>query len=329
MQAEPLVSIIVNTTGKRLNILERLLQSLAEQSFRNFDVIVACETNRDSIYTLCRKYGLKCKVIQTGFWNRCRTANVAIRASKGKYVALLEDDLVLDRSWLENMMKALMRLSESGVVCVYSNLINIFGSESLAYKTHGRLFKKFIEYVNMLRVHNSIKRKRITVFSLSFICRKDVLFKAGLFDPIPEEPIVGEDYDLAIRINKLGYRVTIVKEAIAYHYSQHYNRRIDFIRKGKFSLWEELTANEVYMFAKHIDIFGIATLFHVLFKIIFEPLNIAIRLKLRPHKLFKVFLYTFRGTITGLVRGVLMSSHTRMLRRCDKSQNRSLLVEQT
>lgn len=315
MQEEPLVSIIVNTTGKRLSTLRRLLRSLAEQSFHNFDVIVACETNRDSIYILCRKYGLKCKVIQTGFWNRCRTANVAIRAAKGRYIALLEDDLVLNRSWLENMIRALIRLSESDVVCVYSNLVNIFGSESLAYKTHRRLFKKFIEYVNMLRIHNSIKRKRIIVFSLSFICRKDVLFRAGLFDPTPEEPIVGEDYDLAIRINKLGYRITTVKEAIAYHYSQHYNRRIDFIRKGKLPLWEKLTANEIYMFAKHIDIFGITILFHILFKIIFEPLNIEARLKLGPHQLFKIFLYTFRGAIIGLVRGVLMSSCTRMLRR--------------
>jgi len=201
-----------------------------------------------------------------------------------------------------------MKLSDSSIACVYSSVVNVLGSESLAYAVHRKLLKKLISYVNMLRIHSSIRRKCINVFSLAFICRKDVLFKAGLFDPVPEEPIVGEDHDLSIRINKLGYRIVTVKDATAYHYSRHYSQRINFIVKREFSLWEKLTANEVYMFAKHIDIFGVAILMHVSFKILFEPLNIVFRIKLKPYELLKVFLCTLKGAITGLIRGILVSS---------------------
>lgn len=312
----PLVSIIINTTGRNLNNLRRLLNSLVKQRFYDFEVIIACETNVDFIRSLCKEYRFKCRIIQTGFWNRCRTANIAIKMARGKYIALLEDDLVLDKSWLESMIKVLTNPPNGNIMCVYSFVVNPLGSESLIYKVNKNFLKELIRYANILRIHNSIKRKSIVVFSLAFICNKDVLFKVGLFDPIPEEPIVGEDYDLAIRINKLGYKIVVVKEAIAYHYSRHYSQRISFIVEKKYSLWSTLISNEIYFFAKHIDIFGIAILMHVIFKIFFEPLNVAYRLKLNPYDLFKVFLYSFNGAITGLIKGIMTSSIVSSLRKC-------------
>lgn len=311
---DPLVSIIVNTTGRNLNSLRRLLNSLAKQKFYDFEVIIACETNADFIHSLCKEYKFEWRVIQTGFWNRCRTANIAIRMAKGKYIALLEDDLVLNESWLESMIKVLTSLPNGNIACVYSSVVNPLGSESLMHRVNKNLLKELIRYANMLRIHTNIKRKSIVVFSLAFICNRDVLFRVGLFDPMVEEPIVGEDYDLAIRINKLGYKIIAVKGAIAYHYSRHYSRRISFIAEKKYSLWRTLISNEVYFFAKHIDIFGIAILMHVILKALFEPLNVAYRLKLNPYDLFKVFLYSFNGAITGLIKGIMVSSIVSSLR---------------
>lgn len=40
-------------------------------------------------------------MLETGFYNRAKTANVAIRLAKGKYLVLLEDDLIFSTSFLD------------------------------------------------------------------------------------------------------------------------------------------------------------------------------------------------------------------------------------
>jgi len=301
------VTVIVITTGLNINLIERLLQSLAQQTFKEFEVIIACETNGNVLQNLCQSIlpSNRCIVIETGFWNRCRTANTAIMLAKGRYVALLEDDLVLDDKWFEFMLKSFGKYSKANVACVYSKVVNPLGSESLARYSQNKSLKFGMKIVHTLRVHTALAIKRIPVFSLAVLCKRDVLIKARMFDPRPEEPIVGEDYDLAIRIYKLGYKTITCPEALAYHYSRHAIKRIQNILRIGLKWWERLIMNEIFLFAKHIDILKFHVLAYAIYKSVFEPINVFIRLRTEFTKLLATWVYSIRGALVGLIRGAL------------------------
>lgn len=302
---KPLVSLIIITTGLNTKNIEQLLKSIATQSFKSYEVIVACETNRTLIFNACKNIlPGKCRVIETGFWNRCRTANVAIKRAKGDYVALLEDDLVLDSQWLEKAFLTLVK-GDKNTACVYTKVINPYGSESLAVNMKTNVIKFLIKMINTLRAHAGLSKKRIQVFSLATLCKKKALMEAGLFDIRLEEPIVGEDYELAIRINKLGYKIRTCSRALAYHYSLHATKRIQSIPKRGWKWWEHLIMNDVYVFVKHMDLLGLYAITHMIYKCVFEPLNVFIRLRLGPLKLIKLWCTTIRGILKGFLKGIL------------------------
>jgi len=57
----------------------------------------------------------------------------------------------------------------------------------------------------------------VPVFTMSVACRREALLRAGLYDMRVREPILGEDFDLALRIRKAGYKIIQTTRAVSYH----------------------------------------------------------------------------------------------------------------
>jgi len=304
----PYISIVINTSGKNLSAIRRLLYSIKLQSYKDYEIIIATESNGIEIRRACYELGLKCNVIETGYWNRCITGNIGILRSKGELIAILEDDVVLEPDWLTKMVTALV--TDKDVGCAYSAVINPFGSESLAAKTKKSVVHLIVKALNTLRIHNHFARKNLNVFSLSVICRKEALLKARLFDMSVEEPIVAEDYDLAIRVQKAGFKVITVSNAEAYHYSRHaYKRMLLALDRGP-RWWEKLVENDTYFFAKHYDVLGPAVVLHAIYNAFFSPLAVIFRvIELRrnvsPKFFVEIFLRSIKGSFTGLIKGFM------------------------
>jgi len=304
----PYISVVINTSGKNLSAIRRLLYSIKLQSYKNYEIIIATESNGIEIRRTCDELGLKCMVIETGYWNRCITGNIGILRSRGELIAILEDDVVLEPDWLTRMVTALA--NDKDVGCVYSAVINPFGSESLVAKTNKRAVHFIVKALNTLRIHNHFARKNLNVFSLSVICRKEALLKARLFDMSVEEPIVAEDYDLAIRVQKAGFKVITVSNAKTYHYSRHaYKRTLLALDRGP-RWWEKLVENDTYFFAKHYDVLGPAVVLHATYNAFFSPLAVIFRVvELRrnasPKFFVEIFLRSIKGSFTGLIKGFM------------------------
>ena len=301
------ISIIINTTGRNIASIRRLLHSI--QDFRNHEVIIATESNGDKLLELCKELHMECVVIETGYWNRCRTANLAVIKSRGELVVLLEDDVELEASWLSKMVKCIN--AESRIGCTYSTVINPFGSESMAAKTSKKILRFITKAINALRAHYHFARKGLNVFSLTVLCRREALLRAGLFDMNVEEPIVAEDYDLALRIQKAGYRVTLCTEAKAAHYTLHtYKRAMLALKKGP-KWWGKLIENDTYFFAKHYDLLGIAVLMHSLYNAFFSPFALLLKLREPNINVLLYFPYSVKGSFAGFLRGILTYRHFR------------------
>jgi GT2 family glycosyltransferase len=311
------ISLIIITTGKNKYSLERLFKSIAKQTCANcsYELVLATESSGFELENLAKQllpFIDDVIVVETGYWNRCRTANLAILRSKGELVALLEDDLELDPQWLSEVIKVFnIHKDAKSIGCVYSMVINPFGSESVIAKMQLRspLFSLIAKIINMLRVHYHFARRNLSVFSLAVVCRREALLRAGLFDSSVEEPIVAEDYDLALRIQKSGYKIVMCSKAEVLHYTCHvYKRALLTLKKGPM-WWGRIVENDTYFFAKHRDLLGIVILTHALYNAFISPLALIPRLKgyLGLRALLELFLYSIKGSFTGLIKGALKS----------------------
>jgi GT2 family glycosyltransferase len=134
--------------------------------------------------------------------------------------------------------------------------------------------------------------------------------KAGLFDMNVIEPIVGEDYDLAIRIQKAGFKIVSSNKVRALHYTRHvYKRTLLAIERGP-KWWEKLVQNESYFFAKNYDLLGFAVIIHAFYNAFISPLALIIRLirlkkHLQPMFFIKIYLRSIKGSFQGLFKGLM------------------------
>lgn len=216
-----LVSVVIRTTGTRykLKYLEKLLQSLANQTFRDYELVVASESNGQVVEELVRKIIHKnYRVIET---------NCGIRSSHGEYIILLDDDYILDNNYIEELLE-LIQNSHEKIACIGSNCIPIY-KEDLKYRS---FFAKILE---TLSLQGSLWRKKTYKLSEHFllsigyggahaICRRKAIFQAGLYDEELNEPLISDDLSLALKLYSKGYLNGIYSKVAAYHLEKYVSK---------------------------------------------------------------------------------------------------------
>lgn len=301
------ISVIVNTTGlpDRSKNLSNLLLSLSGQSVKDFELIVATERFDAELAEMFQKYFCPCgrhRLLVTGLWNKCRTANAAIRTSSGDVVVLLEDDLVLEKNWLEEALKTFDEIPNIGCVYTTCNWVYREGLSSrkgmLPYvarilsklSLQESLFKKLTRRINDHLVE-------VPVFTMCVACKREALHKAGLFDEHVEEPVQGEDYDLALRIRVADYAIVANVKAVAYHFTRQVSRKALKASKDPRYI-EGVYISEAYFFAKNLDHVGVYILPHMFYRVI-EAFAWAVR-----SRKANAIVYGIRGLLRGVSLGL-------------------------
>ena len=101
-----MVSVIIVTTNN-LSGMDNCIRSLKNQSFKDFDTIVVVNNSQYDIINNFRK-GLPeaTFIVNKGNLLFCRAYNQGIRQSKGECVLCLNDDVVLEDNFIEELVKA-------------------------------------------------------------------------------------------------------------------------------------------------------------------------------------------------------------------------------
>jgi GT2 family glycosyltransferase len=301
-------TVLVLTTGTkdRLALIEGLLKSLARQTVKPDEVLIASETNRKELTEMAGKHlkGTDFRVVETGYWNKCWTANRAILESKGDVIFLLEDDLYLAPTFVEEVLKAFKECPWVG--CVYTKCVWVFREGA---RSRGGLLGWLARALSKLTIHESVLPRmvrrisghliEVPVFTMSVACRREALLKAGLYDTSVREPILGEDYDLAFRVGKAGYRIVQTSRAVSYHLTRQVSKGVARYSKDPSKLMGTYET-EVYFMAKNRDVLGVTNVIsHAVYRAV-EAIAWGIRSR-NP----KTILYGVAGSVKGLIRGSL------------------------
>ncbi|MFC1532326.1 glycosyltransferase family 2 protein [Thermodesulfobacteriota bacterium] len=218
--------------------LPSLLDSLSQQSFKDFEVIVVDDCSKDSTARIVQRYAFNLIQLER---NRgpafCR--NIGVKNAQGEILAFTDSDCRADHTWLENIHNHI----------IYDNIEAVMGR--LILKSSTRLGDSIsalgfpaggsVGFDRIWRVDNNGYTESLS--SCNCAIRKDIFNKIGSFDET--FPYAGgEDSFLAYSLKQSGYRIKYCPDIIMYHEARD--------SLSEFLKWQFRRGVSSYIFSKKV-----------------------------------------------------------------------------
>jgi len=214
--------VIVIPTHNRKSFLEKCLDSIIEQTYTNYKVIVVNDGSTDGTNDILDNSFPEIRVIHgDGNWWWTRSVNEGIRVAfqyEPNYILLLNDDVILHNNYLSNMIRA-----------ANDNPLCLIGSASKDVIT------KEYNYIGVNADWKRVRRKvLIDLYDRNRMpeyIKVNMLPGRGLFIPIEVFQMIGffdeknfpqanADADFSMRANKKGYGLIVSTRAYLFSYTE-------------------------------------------------------------------------------------------------------------
>ena len=191
----PLVTVYMPTYN-RSDLLSRAIESVQDQTYSNFELIIVDDCSTDNTEAVVQAYkdrDSRIKYIKNSEnLGACASRNKAIRAAQGEFITGLDDDDYFLPDRLERFIKAWHLLPEDKVL-VFSDY-------------YYRINNELVEGDNYRKFHKSKKIVKKDMMIRNFIggqvfAKKNVVQSTSLFD---ENLIMWQDYEFFYRVLDLG-----------------------------------------------------------------------------------------------------------------------------
>jgi teichuronic acid biosynthesis glycosyltransferase TuaG len=200
MSNKGLVSIVVPIYNGEKYIEETVL-SVLNQEYQNFDLLCFIDGTKDGTADILRKYEDRLTIIEQENMGASNTRNRGIMMAKGEYVLLLDQDDVLEPTFLSKTVKEIVS-SQSWAVAVNGNLIDSGSNKIRGMYRFNKPTLKFKDlcYRNQLYATSQVLFNRQKIAELGGYDSK----RAGIAD----------DWDLSIRILQAGGSMVFLDECL-------------------------------------------------------------------------------------------------------------------
>ena len=213
----PLISIIINCHNAS-NYISESINSVLKQSYNNWELIIYDNNSKDKTFSIIKKFkkNKKIKYYKSKvFLNLYHARNLAIKKSRGEFIAFLDADDWWTRDKLKKQVDFLSK--NKSINIIYSNLYlfdeknnkkKIFSTDNLY---NGKITQNLLNEFKMPILTTLIRKK---------------IFKRHKFEK--KYNIIG-DFDFFIKVS-LNEKVMSIQEPLAYyriHSSSMSTRRLD------------------------------------------------------------------------------------------------------
>lgn len=200
-----LVSVIMPVFNGRLGYLEKSITSVLSQSYRNIEVIIVDDSDKQEQKDFLAKTGQNDSRVVYVHNNRrlgfVKSLNKALSLAKGDYIARADSD---DIQELDRFRKQVDFLEDN-------RDIGIVGTAVWKIDEHGQ--KKGVrKYPTGLSVNRVMTIKNAIAHG-SVMMRKDVLREIGNYNELFEK---AEDYEMWMRAMKRKVKITNLEEPLVY-----------------------------------------------------------------------------------------------------------------
>lgn len=206
----PLISIVIPTYN-RAGLIGKAIQSILDQSYENWELIVVDNYSDDNTKAVIESFNddriLMLFTPRTG--SVAASRNVGVAHSNGDWIAFLDSD----DWWLPEKLKHVSKAMRNSPDLIYHDLqiVNANGASMRQKRTKSRKLKKPI-YLDLLLNGNDIALSSVVV-------RKTIFTQVDGMNESPSLFAV-EDYDTWLRIAQITNRFKYINKALGV-YRQH------------------------------------------------------------------------------------------------------------
>jgi len=206
--------IIVNWNGKRF--LSECLNALRNQTCQDFSIILADNGSEDGSADFVSQNFPEVRLIRlshnTGF---AVANNIALKQVDTEYAALLNNDAVAEKTWLETLVHALDTHADVGFAAskmLFYDAPQIIDRVGDAYSDAGT---GLLRGRGMPAASYDVPDRIFGACAGAALYRMSMLNEIGVFDE--DFFLLYEDVDLSFRAQLSGYQCLYVPKAVVYH----------------------------------------------------------------------------------------------------------------
>lgn len=202
IQSLPFCSIIVlNYFGEK--VIETTLNSLLNINYtkNKYEIIIVDNNSKDKSREILNKYAGEHKNIKLFFLNRnlgfSKGNNVGIKHARGEFVALLNNDCVVEKNWLKELVKTASK--DDKIFAVNSKILLYPKHINVKFHINAKLTPVFA-WLSKSYLYDDLDSR---VFYLP-LWRKDEYFKIE----VPYEPYLDQNIEFVILFNSRGNKIS-------------------------------------------------------------------------------------------------------------------------
>ncbi|MHA2858298.1 glycosyltransferase family 2 protein [Paenibacillus lautus] len=202
-------SIIIPTFNGR-ELLKDCIYSIKRHTNEPYEIIVVDNGSSDGTVDICRQEGITFISLANniGFPAAC---NKGLKIATGDTLLLLNNDVIVTRNWLQNMLNCLNSETNIGIVGPLTNYAS--GKQQIDMP-----YTSLEEMSNQLNEPDASKWLQVDrIVGLCFLFKRELMDRIGLLDE-RYSPGHFEDDDYCYRARNAGYTFRIAGDVFVFHH---------------------------------------------------------------------------------------------------------------
>lgn len=214
---EPVNVFVINYNGE--NVLQETIQSLRDQDYPVKIIKLIDDGSTDRSVALVQEHFQEIEIIglsyNTGFPNKLR--KMALNSSKNRYIFLIDNDIVLERDCLSNLLRTIKSKSDVGIC---TPRLMYYDERKKIYVCWTKFHYLCLSISPLRDTFTEPESEPIdTLGGGVMLIDKEKIDKIGNIDD--SYPMGwGEDAEIYARMKIAGFRTLYVPSAVGYHHAK-------------------------------------------------------------------------------------------------------------
>ena len=210
---QPLTSIIIPTYNQ-WEYTRQCIESIRRFTTCPYELIIVDNGSSDETVAALRAYPEVTVIENPANFGFPKACNQGMEAAQGEQFVILNNDVVVSRNWLDNLLICLHSDPSHGAVGPISNYVS-------GVQLHAVSYTSMEDMQQFAREHNQPNPSRwfyaLRIVGFCMLIRRSVYDELGGFD---EDFGQGnfEDDDYCMRIRRAGYRLVVAADTFVHHY---------------------------------------------------------------------------------------------------------------
>ena len=227
--------------------LQKCLQSISyvveQDAIANYEIIYVDSQSTDNSIELAKQYGAKAFLI-TGECNAAIARNIGAKEAIGDILFFIDGDMELFSNFLPNVLTQDGRLEYPFISGIFNDIVHDLGWNYLHTSRRHKIQEGDADAIE-------------TTTGGLFLINHSLWNEVGGMDTRFKR---SQDYDLGLRLSKMGYPLHRKTILLANHYMRQYSMRDDYVINVKYTAlllrkhWNDISYVKVFMTQQYTTI---------------------------------------------------------------------------